>query len=310
MVQVHWWRGFTEFPPDYQWGCRSPETTHEPVPDESIENDTVPMFCKRFFVVRWYWFHMAGQVGFMAREFTVITMLDGWYIEVIIANAAMWLVILLIGRQIWNFSYVWHARPTDIDAVLDMLLLPMNYGFLCALCVRILKLEDTSQNRMIALAMIDSADIWESWALWSVLQLFVKIVDHASHRHVREADRDFEAGRSAQEAVEAVKARAAQTKHNNMQQEEGCGLSTVAEGLHGNGPISGQSWSSAAPTSPAAYLSPSQATDIVGTCSKKVLESDCEDRLETHGMRSPACHLTWLRAALQERVAMSMIKRW
>ncbi|CAE7267979.1 unnamed protein product, partial [Symbiodinium necroappetens] len=55
--------------------------------------------------------------------------------------------------------------------------------------VRILKLENTDQNRTIVSAMIDSADIWESWALWSVLKLFVKIVEHASQRVVsREND--------------------------------------------------------------------------------------------------------------------------
>ena len=100
-----------------------------------------------------------------------------------------------------------------------MLLLPINYGFLCALCaraspgvhpkiqkqltsnkkrekhiirrlnrsifqlevcfcerheVRILKLENTTQNRTIVSAMIDSADIWEQPGReWEGLKIFV-----------------------------------------------------------------------------------------------------------------------------------------
>ncbi|OLQ03503.1 hypothetical protein AK812_SmicGene13568 [Symbiodinium microadriaticum] len=57
--------------------------------------------------------------------------------------------------------------------------------------VRILKLENTDQNRTIVSAMIDSADIWEpraqsmlevSWALWSVLKLFAEISGPLSQR--------------------------------------------------------------------------------------------------------------------------------
>eukprot|EP00434_Breviolum_minutum_P033393 symbB.v1.2.029546.t1/scaffold3246.1/size60379/2 len=135
---------------------------------------------------RWYWFHLAGQAGFIVREIFVIQTLDGWYWEVCAANLAMWMV----ARQIWQFSKVRAQSPKAVDQILDMLLLPINYGFLCALCVRILKLENTGQNRTIVSAMIDSADIWEAWALWSVLRLFVRIVDKGSERMV-ERENDF-----------------------------------------------------------------------------------------------------------------------
>ncbi|CAK8998613.1 unnamed protein product [Durusdinium trenchii] len=138
---------------------------------------------------RWYWFHLAGQAGFIIREIFVIETLDGWYWEVCAANIAMWMVVLLTARQIWQFSKVRERSPKAVDQILDMLLLPINYGFLCALCVRILKLENTGQNRTIVSAMIDSADIWEAWALWSVLRLFVRVVDKGSERTVeREND--------------------------------------------------------------------------------------------------------------------------
>lgn len=159
--------------------------------------------------VRWYWFHLSCQVGLMCREVMVISMLDGWYLEVITANVAMWLVIMLTARQVWLFSHVRHQAPKAIDQVLDMLLLPINYGFLCALCVRILKLENTTQNRMIVLAMIDSADIWESWALWSVLKLFVRIVETASDKVVKKEQEKAENSARRVRAVEEGYRRAA-----------------------------------------------------------------------------------------------------
>merc|ERR1712087_804460 len=102
----------------------------------------------------------------MGREIIVINSKDGWYWEGIVANMSMWLVMVMTSRQIWLFSKSRYMSPQKIDQILDMLMLPINYGFLCCLCVRILMLENTKTNKMIVLAMIDSADIWESWALW------------------------------------------------------------------------------------------------------------------------------------------------
>ena len=39
---------------------------------------------------------------------------------------------------------------------------------------------NTKENHEMVMATVDSADIWESWALWSVLQLFVTVVDYKS----------------------------------------------------------------------------------------------------------------------------------
>eukprot|EP00429_Kryptoperidinium_foliaceum_P009357 CAMPEP_0176006266 /NCGR_PEP_ID=MMETSP0120_2-20121206/2633_1 /TAXON_ID=160619 /ORGANISM="Kryptoperidinium foliaceum, Strain CCMP 1326" /LENGTH=464 /DNA_ID=CAMNT_0017338999 /DNA_START=59 /DNA_END=1452 /DNA_ORIENTATION=- len=136
---------------------------------------------------RWYWFLLAGQVGFMVREYMVVTMLNGWYIDVVVAHIATWLVIALTAKQVWAFSYVRHKALKAVDQILDILLLPMNYGFICTLCVRILRLQDVEQNRSMAMALLHSADIWESWALWSVLQLFTRIVDHDSQEEARRA---------------------------------------------------------------------------------------------------------------------------
>ncbi|CAJ1394087.1 unnamed protein product [Effrenium voratum] len=151
---------------------------------EVLEEGKAEDTSKDGFCFRWYWFHLAGQAGFIVREMFVIQMLDGWYWEVCAANIAMWMVVVFTARQIWQFAKVRAQSPKAVDQILDMLLLPINYGFLCALCVRVLKLENTEQNRMIVSAVIDSADIWEAWALWSVLKLFVKIVDSASAKVV------------------------------------------------------------------------------------------------------------------------------
>ena len=51
--------------------------------------------------------------------------------------------------------------------------LPLSYAMFCALCVRIVELQNTSDNQEMVTAAIDSADLWVSWALWSILELFV-----------------------------------------------------------------------------------------------------------------------------------------
>lgn len=129
---------------------------------------------------RWYWFLLAGQVGFMVREAMVVSMLDGWYIDVLMANIAIWVVIILTAKQVWQFSYYRQEAKKAIDQILDILLLPINYGFICCLCVRTLRLQSTEQNQSMSQAMLHTADIWESWALWSVLKLFARIVDYDS----------------------------------------------------------------------------------------------------------------------------------
>lgn len=144
--------------------------------------------CFRKMEIRWYWFLIVGQVGFMVREFIVICRHNGWgKKEVFVSHISIWAVIGLTVRQVWLFSYVRNKSHTAVDQVLDILLLPMNYGLLCALSVRLLAFEtpeNKEQRGMMALALIDSADIWESWALWSVLKLFVRIVDSESVKDV------------------------------------------------------------------------------------------------------------------------------
>jgi len=134
------------------------------------------------FGIRWYWFLLAGQFGFMVREYHVISSIDGWCWEVFTAHAATWLVIVMTVRHVWRFSAFRQKSPIAVDQVIDILMLPLNYGFICALCVRILRLQHTNQNQSMTSAMIHSADIWESWALWSVLTLFTRMVDHYARR--------------------------------------------------------------------------------------------------------------------------------
>lgn len=67
---------------------------------------------------RWYWFLLAGQVGFMVREHQVVSMLDGWYIDLVVAHIATWLVIALTAKQVWSFSFVRHKAFAAVSRTL------------------------------------------------------------------------------------------------------------------------------------------------------------------------------------------------
>jgi len=131
-------------------------------------------------MLKWYWFHLAVQVGFAAREFLVISSLRGWRYEVTLAHVASWITILLASREVWEFSKVRCGsvkQKVAVDGLLDMLLLPVNISFFCGVCVRVLKLQPASHMRTMVAVVIESPDIYEAFALWSVLELFVKVVD-------------------------------------------------------------------------------------------------------------------------------------
>jgi len=118
-------------------------------------------------------------VGFAAREMLVINSLGGWQPELVFVQATTWLTVLIVSREVWDFSKVRCGSEKQIvavDGLLDMLLLPMNIVFFCAVCVRALKLQPTSHLAMMVPVVIESPDIYESFALWSVLELFVKVV--------------------------------------------------------------------------------------------------------------------------------------
>jgi hypothetical protein len=140
--------------------------------------------------IRWYWLLLANNVGFMIREYQVISLLNGWQMKVIISYVAIMLTMLMVLWEVWRFSRVRAIAPKTIDQVLDMLILPLNYGMFCSLCVRILVLQDSKENRHMVTAVIDSADIWESWALWSVLELFVLVTEISAKRE-RADDQEY-----------------------------------------------------------------------------------------------------------------------
>lgn len=149
--------------------------------------------------LRWYWFHLAMQVGFLYREMQIIAYYhehEGvMHWEVIAAHTSMWLALLLVCSECWRYSTVRDSKRSAeaIDQVLDMVLLPVNYGFFCSLCVRILKLQGNHQAREMVNALLESADIWEAWALWSVLGLFVRVVEfNASQDANRRHDVDYQ----------------------------------------------------------------------------------------------------------------------
>lgn len=151
-------------------------------------------------LLKWYWVHMAAQVAFAYREFCLIHQLNGWYPQVMAAHIATWVTILLVSREVWNFSKERRGserRIVALDCLLDMLLLPVNIVFFCSLCVRVLKLQKNSTMESMVSLVIDCPEIYEAFALWSVLELFVKVA-HAQLKKDEQACRPFRATRRAQ----------------------------------------------------------------------------------------------------------------
>ncbi|CAE8643485.1 unnamed protein product [Polarella glacialis] len=160
--------------------------------------------------LKWYWFHLALQGGFLTREVLLISKLDGWCLEVSLAQLAIWLTLLIVVLEVWNFSKVRGSsekQKVAVDSLFDMLLLPVNIGFFCTLCVRILKLQPSSHVRTMVAVVIESPDIYEALALWSVLELFVKVVDaEAGKDPQRDADARSSFGSFKSISLQGVKA--------------------------------------------------------------------------------------------------------
>lgn len=158
---------------------------------EAVCSSGVVTFLLSRVCLRWYWFHLSMQVAFMTREYLIIDRAHGWNNEIIAAHAAIWLTLFIVTVEVWNFSKVRNENivtKLTVDGLLDMLLLPVNLGFFMQLSVRLLTLsndhsgmEDSQSGAMISI-IIESADIWEALALWSVLDIFVRVVDVESQR--------------------------------------------------------------------------------------------------------------------------------
>lgn len=141
--------------------------------------------------IRWYWFHLIGHTGFLVREAVVVTAENGWFGIVILSQISNWVVLLSVSRHVWKFAGVRRQAPATVDEILHMIILPANYCFLCALCVRMLKVNSDQRSLDVAMATLGSADIWEAWALWSVLKLFVLYVEPAMKQHSKTIRRNF-----------------------------------------------------------------------------------------------------------------------
>ncbi|CAE7805971.1 SVEP1, partial [Symbiodinium microadriaticum] len=137
--------------------------------------------------VRWYWFHLAIQLGFLSREYQVISVASQgvWPSEVLLSYSALWLTYAVVFVEVCHFSSVRNkdvVTKITVDGLLDMLLLPVNIGFFGHLCVRKLALQLDGHSLHIISTIMESSEIWEAWALWSVLGLFVTVVDVESRR--------------------------------------------------------------------------------------------------------------------------------
>ena len=224
------------------------------MPEGAAEEPSRCLRLKRFLAthaaVRWYWFHMAMQLGFLTREFQAsagskgfqngprtgggvdskrelygtqvrcfllvssITCLcilktterraeqsqvmsvawqESWPREVLLSYCALWLTYTVVLVEVCHFSSVRNkdvVTKVTVDGILDMLLLPVNIGFFGHLCVRKLALPSNDEHSLhIISTIMESSEIWEAWALWSVLGLFVTVVDVESRRDP--ANREF-----------------------------------------------------------------------------------------------------------------------
>ncbi|CAE7023517.1 CSMD3 [Symbiodinium sp. CCMP2456] len=163
------------------------------------ESDSPVTQRRRCAGIKWYWFHLAIQVAFAMREALVVSALS-WNWELLFVHSATWLTLAIVTREVWLFSGVREGsekRKVAVDGLLDMLLLPVNIIFFCAVCIRVLKLQpDTQMGKMVPV-IIESGDIYEAFALWSVLVLFVKVVQAEmagdSHSNAMSSFRSFKA---------------------------------------------------------------------------------------------------------------------
>ncbi|CAD7927939.1 unnamed protein product [Amoebophrya sp. A120] len=208
---------------------------------------------------RWFWLHFGTQFFFYVRELLILSLFVGWTRLMIAVHIAMTFVMLVTFVELWQLSHLRKYAPKAIDQIMDMVLLPANYGLLMAHTVRILgqQLEGGQHNvereflsrffgesydttggqhlggsgstgsttsplqsttmfaaqdsssfynthpassassyfislddpfagerdaarLAVADTTIQTADIWEAWALWSVLTMFTGIVDNLS----------------------------------------------------------------------------------------------------------------------------------
>ncbi|CAK9007064.1 unnamed protein product [Durusdinium trenchii] len=152
----------------------------EPAQSTSTSIGDFYLWFSTYGAVRWYWFHLAIQLGFISREFQVISAVGTWPFEVKLSFCAICLTYLVVLLEVYNFSSV---RSKDVvtkitvDGLLDMILLPVNIGLFGHLCVRKLSLQGQHHSVQVISTIAESSEIWEAWALWSVLGLFVTVVD-------------------------------------------------------------------------------------------------------------------------------------
>ena len=131
---------------------------------------------------QWYFLFFFFQVMLLGNEGYYITSHQAWCWWLVIPHVAMWVCVASVARALTMYSGIRHLAPAAVDQVLDMLLLPINYGFLMLQTVRYL-IVNPSLDLWVVEATINTADIWESWALWSVLALFISLTqDHAEDR--------------------------------------------------------------------------------------------------------------------------------
>ncbi|CAL1142581.1 unnamed protein product [Cladocopium goreaui] len=109
--------------------------------------------------------------------------------EVLLSFCSMCITYLVVLLEVCNFSSVRNkdvVTKITVDGLLDMLLLPVNIGFFGHLCVRKLRLQGNAHSTQVISTIVESSEIWEAWALWSVLGigLFVTVVDVESRQDV------------------------------------------------------------------------------------------------------------------------------
>jgi hypothetical protein len=128
---------------------------------------------------RWYWVQLAAQVGFICREIGVINKDEAWGDAAVFFSIVSVLVVFAVtSLHVWQLSTL-DTEPKGsqvaLDEVLDMLIFPLNYSYLAAVGVR--GLQTTDNGASLMMATIESASVWECWALWSMSALLVRVVE-------------------------------------------------------------------------------------------------------------------------------------
>eukprot|EP00392_Amoebophrya_sp_AT5.2_P006256 g6266.t1 len=87
-------------------------------------------------------------VFFSIRELLVLQFFEGWTTLLVACHVALGLVMIVTLVELWQLSHLRKYSPRAVDQIMDMVLLPANYGLLMAHTVRILSGQTAAESWM------------------------------------------------------------------------------------------------------------------------------------------------------------------